>query len=218
MRETTAPSTVLRCRRPSTPICSGATPIMETTTFTSTPTLPDSGTPHGKGQTGHPVYHARLQRAVPYPRWRPHPHCSGGDPRPHLPVIDETHFENQRRERPLSYLRICRAFGANGKRDPAAFFSAGAVFQCIALIRGADSSDQGRKRIQPLPRVFGGGRRRKSQICRGQQWKKRRYQSTGGRHAGRLHVWLADPRRRSKNYDEQGQPIKPRQKDRGEAR
>ena len=28
MRETTAPSTVLRCRRPSTHICSGATPIM----------------------------------------------------------------------------------------------------------------------------------------------------------------------------------------------
>ena len=42
LRETTAPSMVLRCRRPSTPICSGATPIMETTIFTSTPTLPDS--------------------------------------------------------------------------------------------------------------------------------------------------------------------------------
>lgn len=33
---------VLRCRRRSTPICSGAIPIMETTTFTSTPTFPDS--------------------------------------------------------------------------------------------------------------------------------------------------------------------------------
>ncbi len=42
MRETTAPSMVLRCRRRSTPICSGAIPIMETTTFTSTPTFPDS--------------------------------------------------------------------------------------------------------------------------------------------------------------------------------
>ena len=88
LRETTAPSTVLRCRRPNTPICSGATPIMETTTFTSTPTLPDSWNTTWKRPNRHPVYHARLQGAVPHSRRRPHPHFHWRrrNPRPHLPV------------------------------------------------------------------------------------------------------------------------------------
>ena len=37
---TTAPSMVLRCKRPSTPICCGVISTMEIITFTSTPTLP----------------------------------------------------------------------------------------------------------------------------------------------------------------------------------
>ncbi len=49
---------------------------------------PIPGTPHGKGQTGYPVYHARLQGAVPHSRRRPHPHFHWRrrNPRPHLPV------------------------------------------------------------------------------------------------------------------------------------
>ena len=48
LRETTAPSTVLRCRRPSTPICSGAIPIMETTLLSLRLRCPISGTPTWK--------------------------------------------------------------------------------------------------------------------------------------------------------------------------
>ena len=40
LRGTTAPSMVLRCKRPSTPICCGVISTMEIITFTSTPTLP----------------------------------------------------------------------------------------------------------------------------------------------------------------------------------
>ena len=71
--------------------------------------------------------------------------------------IDENPCGNRQRTGYSSALyHICQFAerdGANSRRcrDPAAFFSASAVLSVYAaLIRGADSSDQGRKRLQPL--------------------------------------------------------------------
>ena len=96
MRETTVLSTVLRCRRPSTPICSECNPNYGDYNFYLYAYVARFLEHHmEKAKTGNPVYHARLQGAVPYPR------CDhiriftgGGETRDRTcRFIDETHFE-----------------------------------------------------------------------------------------------------------------------------
>ena len=83
-----------KVRTPSTPICSGAIPITGITISIFTPTLPDFWNTTWKRPNRASGLSHRLQRAVPYPRWRPHPHFHGRrrDTRPHLPVYRRKSF------------------------------------------------------------------------------------------------------------------------------
>ena len=137
-------------------------------------------------------------------------------------VIDETHFETSGGYSSALY-HICefaeRLEQTHGSVIP---LRSSLPVQCFSVLPSsgeADSSDQGRKKATALAmifstpdaqqnREFADDRNVKNGVTKAQE---------AAMLAGSMLGWqtpAADPR----NYDEQGQPIKPRQKDRGEAR
>ena len=126
---------------------------METTTFISTPTLPDFwNTTWRKAKQGIRFITPGYKELFRIPDGADHIRIftGGGGTRDRTcRFIDETHFETSGGYSSALY-HICefaeRLEQSHGSVITAAFFSASAVFQCIALIRGADSSDQGVKK------------------------------------------------------------------------
>ena len=211
-----------KVQTPQHPICSDATPIMETTIFTSTPTLPDSWNttwkrPNRASGLSRPA--TRSCSVSPMAttsafswRWR--------NPRPHLPIIDETHVEIGSDWHNLYH--ICQ-FAEMMERNGNAVIPlrSSLPVQCFSVLPSSGELillTRGEKGYSPCydfstpdaqqNREFADDRNVKNGVTKAQE---------AAMLAGSMFGWqtpAADPR----NYDEQGQPIKPRQKDRGEAR
>ena len=223
MRETTAPSMVLRCRRRSTPICSGAIPIMETTTFTSTPTFPDSWNTTWKRPNRVSGFSRPATRSCStFPTATTSAFSLAAEKPATAPAGSSTKpvFETSGGYSSALY-HICEfAERLEQTRGSVIPLRSSLPVQCFSVLPSSGELiliDQGKKGYSPCydfstpdaqqNREFADDRNVKNGVTKAQEAAMLR-----------LHAWLADSAADPRNYDEQGQPIKPRQKDRGEAR